>query len=100
MATARELITGRSLLWLDTDTAVISTGVEDSLFGLSVEGIYRLSGSVAHVTKLKGMFDTGEIMLYPQVSQPLTLQKTRDRPILTLGIPRTSSTTSIVLPAC
>jgi Rho GTPase-activating protein RGD1 len=29
------------------------------LYGLSVEGIYRLSGSVPHVNKLKGMFDTG-----------------------------------------
>lgn len=28
------------------------------LFGLGVEGIYRLSGSVPHVNKLKGMFDT------------------------------------------
>lgn len=30
------------------------------LFGLNVEGIYRLSGSVPHVNKLKTMFDTGE----------------------------------------
>jgi Rho GTPase-activating protein RGD1 len=29
------------------------------LYGLSVEGIYRLSGSVPHVNKLKHMFDTG-----------------------------------------
>lgn len=29
-----------------------------NLFGLGVEGIYRLSGSVPHVNKLKGMFDT------------------------------------------
>lgn len=27
-------------------------------YGLTVEGIYRLSGSVPHVNKLKGMFDT------------------------------------------
>lgn len=30
------------------------------LFGLTVEGIYRLSGSLPHVNKLKSMFDTGE----------------------------------------
>ena len=29
------------------------------LFGLNVEGIYRLSGSVPHVNKLKTQFDTG-----------------------------------------
>ena len=28
------------------------------LFGLTVEGIYRLSGSLTHVNKLKSMFDT------------------------------------------
>lgn len=32
------------------------------LFGLNVEGIYRLSGSVPHVNKLKSMFDTGELL--------------------------------------
>lgn len=30
------------------------------LYGLGVEGIYRLSGSVPHVNKLKNMFDTGK----------------------------------------
>ena len=29
------------------------------LFGLEVEGIYRLSGTASHVTKLKAMFDNG-----------------------------------------
>ena len=29
------------------------------LFGLEVEGIYRLSGSAAHVTELRSMFDNG-----------------------------------------
>lgn len=29
------------------------------LFGLEVEGIYRLSGSAAHVTKLRSLFDNG-----------------------------------------
>ena len=32
------------------------------LFGLGVEGIYRQSGSLAHIQKLKGMFDHG---MYP-----------------------------------
>ena len=31
------------------------------LFGLEVEGIYRLSGSTTHVGKLKAMFDNGEL---------------------------------------
>ncbi|KAI0172519.1 RhoGAP-domain-containing protein [Hypoxylon sp. FL1284] len=30
------------------------------LYGLAVEGIYRLSGSTAHVNKLKHLFDTNE----------------------------------------
>lgn len=30
------------------------------LYGLNVEGIYRLSGSLASVNKLKSMFDTGK----------------------------------------
>lgn len=30
------------------------------LFGLDVEGIYRLSGSAAHVAKLRAIFDNGE----------------------------------------
>jgi len=29
------------------------------LYGLEVEGIYRLSGTTSHVNKLKGMFDNG-----------------------------------------
>lgn len=29
------------------------------LYGLAVEGIYRLSGSAMHVSKLKNLFDTG-----------------------------------------
>lgn len=35
------------------------------LYGLAVEGIYRLSGSTTHVQKLKSMFDTGEIPSRP-----------------------------------
>ena len=34
------------------------------LFGLDVEGIYRLSGSAVHVAKLRAIFDNGELGLY------------------------------------
>lgn len=30
------------------------------LFGLEVEGIYRLSGTASHISKLRAMFDDGE----------------------------------------
>ena len=30
------------------------------LFGLEVEGVYRLSGSAAHITKLRTIFDNGK----------------------------------------
>lgn len=33
------------------------------LYGLAVEGIYRLSGSATHIQKLKNMFDTGTFFL-------------------------------------
>jgi hypothetical protein len=33
------------------------------LFGLEVEGIYRLSGTASHITKLKAMFDNGKLLL-------------------------------------
>lgn len=29
------------------------------LFGLEVEGIYRLSGTASHITRIKAMFDNG-----------------------------------------
>jgi hypothetical protein len=31
------------------------------LFGLEVEGIYRLSGTQSHVNKIKAMFDNGKL---------------------------------------
>jgi hypothetical protein len=31
------------------------------MYGLNVEGIYRQSGSMAHIQKLKNMFDTGAL---------------------------------------
>lgn len=33
------------------------------LFGLEVEGIYRLSGSAAHVAKLRAIFDNGKAQM-------------------------------------
>ena len=42
------------------------------LFGLNLEGIYRLSGSVPHVNKLKNLFDTGMQATWPRfLSSPL-----------------------------
>ena len=32
------------------------------LFGLEVEGIYRLSGTASHITKIKAMFDNGKLL--------------------------------------
>jgi hypothetical protein len=34
------------------------------LFGLEVEGIYRLSGTQSHVNKIKAMFDNGKSTVY------------------------------------
>ena len=34
------------------------------LYGLDVEGIYRLSGSATHVSKLKAQFDHGTLIFY------------------------------------
>jgi hypothetical protein len=38
------------------------------LFGLEVEGIYRLSGTASHITKLKAMFDNGQLHHIDSVS--------------------------------
>lgn len=38
------------------------------LFGLDVEGIYRLSGSAVHVAKLRAIFDNGEHCVTPVFS--------------------------------
>jgi len=40
------------------------------LFGLDVEGIYRLSGSATHVAKLRAIFDNGERALYSCMESP------------------------------
>lgn len=72
------------------------------LFGLNVEGIYRLSGSVPHVNKLKSMFDTGELptISHQALVQITDIEKIRLRRSLTLGTPRTSSTMSTAWLAC
>ena len=33
------------------------------LFGLEVEGIYRLSGTASHISKLRSMFDNGKMII-------------------------------------
>ncbi|KAM3068249.1 Rho GTPase-activating protein [Clarireedia jacksonii] len=37
------------------------------LFGLEVEGIYRLSGTASHITKIKAMFDNGKLRPHPNL---------------------------------
>lgn len=67
------------------------------LFGLNVEGIYRLSGSVPHVNKLKSMFDTGklnQLMAYLTYALLTFRGKIRPHHSLTSGTPRISFTTS------
>ncbi|PQE15181.1 hypothetical protein CJF32_00007815 [Rutstroemia sp. NJR-2017a WRK4] len=39
------------------------------LFGLEVEGIYRLSGTASHITKIKAMFDNGKLRPCPYASK-------------------------------
>lgn len=46
------------------------------LFGLEVEGIYRLSGSSAYVNKLKGVFDNGGLG-YTLKSSRIDIRQTR-----------------------
>lgn len=66
------------------------------LFGLNVEGIYRLSGSLPHVNKLKSMFDTGEFFhdFYTKQYASADMEKIRLHRSLTSETPRTSSTMS------
>lgn len=74
------------------------------LYGLAVEGIYRLSGSAMHVSKLKNLFDTGSstpffFFLRQPTNSPYPVQ-IKNPTSWTSATPRTSSTTSIALPAC
>jgi Rho GTPase-activating protein RGD1 len=45
------------------------------LFGLGLEGIYRQSGSLQHINRLKNMFDTGKFTPSTWASPPIV---TRD----------------------
>lgn len=71
------------------------------LFGLGLEGIYRQSGSLTHINRLKNMFDTG---MYSTADAPgqsprlISIQNLQIQ-LSTLGTQRTSTTTSIVLRA-
>lgn len=45
------------------------------LFGLELEGIYRLSGTASHITKIKAMFDNGKLVQsYLHVRQLIMIQ--------------------------
>lgn len=65
------------------------------LYGLELEGIYRQSGSLTHIQKLKAMFDTGMWLPPLVVSQVALLTSWQILPIkLSIsGIPRTSTRT-------
>ena len=58
----------RSMILLRRDGSAIPLVVYQclqavDLFGLEVEGIYRLSGSAAHVAKLRAIFDNGKVQM-------------------------------------
>ena len=48
------------------------------LFGLDVEGIYRLSGSTSHVSRLRAIFDNGEWRHENPLSHPVPNQRSLD----------------------
>lgn len=62
------------------------------LFGLEVEGIYRLSGTASHVTKLRAIFDNGESCLGILGAPMWNTEATQTPPRWISGIPRISST--------
>lgn len=61
------------------------------LFGLDVEGIYRLSGSATHVAKLRAIFNNGERALHIFRNTRLIRRKTLAK--WTFGTPKLSTTT-------
>lgn len=69
------------------------------LFGLEVEGIYRIPGTSSHIQQMKALFDSGTCWPSPS-------NRRRDADYVqmlrkwTLGTRRPSNMTSIVLPAC
>ncbi|KAL8779561.1 MAG: hypothetical protein Q9213_006866 [Squamulea squamosa] len=48
------------------------------LFGLDVEGIYRLSGSATHIAKLRAIFDNGPFFPFLDQTYPMYVQLTRE----------------------
>jgi hypothetical protein len=62
------------------------------LYGLEVDGIYRLSGTNSHVAKLKQMFNNGE-HLDPGAQRNGTLIPRQTQWRLTSATPRISTTT-------
>lgn len=68
------------------------------LYGLEVEGIYRIPGTSSHIQQMKALFDSG--MLRGQhvlAGHPNTSQMPRK---WTFAIPKHSNTTSIVWQGC
>ena len=66
------------------------------LFGLDMEGIYRLSGSANHISHMKAVFDNGEFETRPLRQVPISnLNQIPHKS--TLPTPRTSTTMSTVL---
>lgn len=53
------------------------------LFGLEVEGIYRLSGTASHITKLKAMFDNGKFHVLTSLYHVLNTLR-----CITVGFPQ------------
>lgn len=75
------------------------------LYGLDVEGIYRLSGSLPSINKLKAMFNHGmhpTCRTVPLLMRTDTFRLPQIRSLLTWTseTPRISCRTSIVSPAC
>lgn len=68
------------------------------LFGLEVEGIYRLSGTATHVMQMKSMFDNGA--LTPPVYSKTVNLSTQIHPGSTSETRKAFSTTSTALLGC
>ena len=70
------------------------------LFGLDMEGIYRLSGSANHINQMKSRFDNGgyPFILLTNETFANHLQQIHRRWIS--QTPKTSIMMSTVLPAC
>lgn len=69
------------------------------LFGLDMEGIYRLSGSANHISHMKALFDNGKSGSNMSRWIELTCCYVQTRHKLILQTQRASITTSTVLPA-